>query len=168
MTDLYLCVPNDDPYYMYCDLAYKYNERAPEERDSGFDVYCAEDVHMSVGDTAFLKFGIESSCAIKPLTGATLEPRAFWLMPRSSISKTNFICANSKGLIDSGYRGPLMGAVRKLFGEPETIKAGTRLFQIVSGSAKPWRKIIVVRTVEEFPKPTSLRGTGGFGSTGTS
>jgi dUTP pyrophosphatase len=165
MTDLYLCVPSDNAYFMYSDLAYKYNERAPEERDSGFDVYCADDVPMSVGDTAFLKFGIESSCAIK--NGLTLDPRAFWLMPRSSISKTNFICANSKGLIDSGYRGPLMGAVKKLFGEPETIKAGIRLFQIVSGSAKPWRKVIVLRSADNFPKPTSERGTGGFGSTGT-
>jgi dUTP pyrophosphatase len=163
MTDLYLCVPHDDSYFMYCDLAYKYNERAPEERDSGFDVYCADDVPMSVGDTAFLKFGIESSCAMKGTC-----PRAFWLMPRSSISKTNFICSNSKGLIDSGYRGQLMGAVRKLFGEPETIKTGVRLFQIVSGSAKPWRKIIVLRSAENFPKPNSERGTGGFGSTGTS
>ena len=183
MTDLYLCVPNDNPCYMYCDLAYKYNERSKDERDSGFDLYCADDVPMSVGDTAFLKFGIESACAIKskkadPCEGSAectsasaeatkLKPRAFWLMPRSSISKTNFICANSQGLIDSGYRGPLMGAVKKLFGEPEAIKAGIRLFQIVSGSAKPWRKVIVVRTVEEFPKPTSERGTGGFGSTGT-
>jgi dUTP pyrophosphatase len=167
MTDLYLCVPHDDAYYMYCDLAYKYNERAPGERDSGFDVYCADDVPMALGDTAFLKFGIESSCAMKGTSDATLDPRAFWLMPRSSISKTNFICANSKGLIDSGYRGPLMGAVRKLFGEAETIKKGVRLFQIVSGSAKPWRKIVVVRTVAEFPKPTSERGSGGFGSTGT-
>jgi dUTP pyrophosphatase len=167
MTDLYLCVPNDAAYYLYCDEAYKYNEKALGERDSGFDVYFADDVPISVGDTAFLKFGIDAACAVKPLTGATLEPRAFWLMPRSSISKTNFICANSQGLIDSGYRGPLMGAVKKLFGEPETIKAGIRLFQIVSGSAKPWRKVIVVRTVAEFPKPTSERGSGGFGSTGT-
>lgn len=164
MTDLYLCVPNDDLYYLYCDQAYKYNEREPEERDSGFDVYCAGDTTMSVGDTAYLKFGIDSACASKGLRG-----RAFWLMPRSSISKTNFVCANSLGLIDSGYRGQLMGAVKKVFGpvgEPECIKDGVRLFQIVSGSAKPWRKIFVVRNKSEFPKPDSERGSGGFGSTG--
>jgi dUTPase len=72
------------------------------------------------------------------------------------------------GLIDSGYRGPLMGAIKMLFGDNlETIKAGTRLFQIVSGSAKPWLKVHIVRTVGEFPKPDSERGSGGFGSTGT-
>ena len=142
MTDLYLCVPHDYSYFMYCDLAYKYNERTPEERDSGFDVYCANDVHIAVGHTAFLNFGIESCYARKDT-----EPRAFWLVTHSSISKTNFICDNQ--LIDSGYREPLMGAVRKLFGEPEMIKSGDRLFQIVSGNAQPWRTIIVVR---EFPQ----------------
>jgi len=167
MTDLYLCVPDDAYYYMYCDEAYKYNERAPGERDSGFDVYCSDETYMNRGDTAFLKFGITSSCAVKVRDVGLFEPRAFWLMPRSSISKTPFICANSKGLIDSGYRGPLMGAVKMLFGDNlETIKAGTRLFQIVSGSAKPWRRVVVVRTVEELPKPRSERGSGGFGSTG--
>jgi dUTP pyrophosphatase len=168
MTDLYLCVPDDSLYYMYCDNAYKYNERDPAERDSGFDVHCADDVAMNVNDTAFLKFGISSSCAVKQRSATVVEPRAFWLLPRSSISKTPFICANSKGLIDSGYRGPLMGAIKMLFGEPTTIKSGTRLFQIVSGSAKPWNRIIIVRSVDEFPKPCSERGAGGFGSTGTS
>ena len=167
MTGLYICVPNDEFYYLYCDQALKYNERDPNERDSGFDVYCSEDVSINKGDTVFLKFGIVSSCAVKEQASGNLEPRAFWLMPRSSISKTPFICANSKGLIDSGYRGQLMGAIKMIFGDNvEHIKNGTRLFQIVSGSAKPWRKIIVVRTVDEFPKPSSERGTGGFGSTG--
>ena len=162
MTDLYLCVPEDSSYYTYCDAALKYNQRDPAERDSGFDLYCEAETYMNRGDTAFLKFGITSACAVK-----VQEPRAFWLMPRSSISKTPFICANSVGLIDSGYRGVLMGAIKMVFGDNlETIKAGTRLFQIVSGSAKPWNRIIVVRTVDEFPKPTSERGSGGFGSTG--
>lgn len=167
MTDLYLCVPDDSMYYMYCDNAYKHNERDPGERDSGFDVYCESETYMNRGDTSFLKFGITASCAVKVREGGAVEPRAFWLVPRSSISKTPFICANSQGLIDSGYRGPLMGAVKMLFGDNlETIKIGTRLFQLVSGSAKPWRKIVVVRTVDEFPKPGSERGSGGFGSTG--
>lgn len=162
MTDLYLCVPEDSSYYAYCDAAYKYNERDPAERDSGFDVYCEAETYMNRGDTAFLKFGITSACAVKGKV-----PRAFWLMPRSSISKTPFICANSVGLIDSGYRGVLMGAIKMVFGDNlETIKAGTRLFQIVSGSAKPWQRVVVVRTVDEFPKPKSERGAGGFGSTG--
>lgn len=162
MTDLYLCVPDDLSYYMYCDLAAKFNERSPSERDSGFDLYCEEETYLNRGDTVFLKFGVLAACAMK-----NGMPRSYWLVPRSSISKTPFMCANSVGLIDSGYRGKLMGAIRMMFGDNlETVKQGTRLFQLVSGSTKPWKRIYVVRTVEEFPKPGSVRGTGGFGSTG--
>lgn len=167
MTDLYICVPDDVHFEMYSNDARKYNERDPKERDSGFDVYCADEVYMNRGDTAFIKFGITSSCAVKVRSNGSVDPRAFWLMPRSSISKTPFICANSKGLIDSGYRGPLMGAIRMLFGDNlETIKVGVRLFQIVSASAQPWHRVIVVRSVNDMPKPHSERGSGGFGSTG--
>lgn len=166
MTELYLCVPDDSSFTLYSDAATKYNMKDSGERDSGFDVYCENETYMNRGDTCFLKFGIVSACAVKVKNGV-MEPRAYWLMPRSSISKTPFICANSKGLIDSGYRGPLMGAVKMLFGDNlETIKTGTRLFQIVSGSAKPWHHVYIVRTVSEFPKPDSERGSGGFGSTG--
>lgn len=162
MTDLYLCVPSETAFEMYGLAALKYNQRPMSERDSGFDVYCEEEVYMNRGDTSFLKFSIVSACAMKGQ-----DPRAYWLMPRSSISKTPFICANSLGLIDSGYRGPLMGAIKMISGDNlETIKTGTRLFQIVSGSAKPWLKVHIVRTVAEFPKPDSERGSGGFGSTG--
>jgi dUTP pyrophosphatase len=161
MCDLFLCAP--DAFELYSDSAAKYNARDPAERDSGFDLYCADEVYMNRGDTVFLKFGVVSACAVK----TDGQPAAFWLMPRSSMSKTPFMCANSMGLIDSGYRGPLMGAIRMLFGDNlETIKVGTRLFQVVSGSAEPWRNIYVVDDVSKFPKPNSERGSGGFGSTG--
>lgn len=164
MTDLYLCVPDDTMFDTYVAAATKYNQKPADEKDSGFDVYCEAETYMNVGDTAFLRFGITSACAAEHLSSA---PKAYWLMPRSSISKTPFICANSMGLIDMGYRGPLMGAIRMLFGDNlETIKAGTRLFQIVSGSAEPWSSVNIVRAVSEFPKPDSDRGSGGFGSTG--
>jgi len=163
MTDLYLCVPDDSDYYMYCDNAYKYNEKDSAERDSGFDLYCKDTTSFAPDETKFLKFGITSACAFKKD-----NPRAYWLMARSSISKTNFMLHNSMGLIDSGYRGPLMAAVTKFRGaDIDTVDAGTRLVQLVSGSAKPWNRIHVVRSVDEFPKPSSLRGSGGFGSTGT-
>lgn len=168
MTDLYLCVPDDTMFDTYVAAASKYNQKLEDEKDSGFDVYCEAETYMNVGDTAFLKFGIISACAAEYDRDLNYSvPQAFWLMPRSSISKTPFICANSMGLIDMGYRGPLMGAIRMLFGDNlETIKAGTRLFQIVSGAAKPWSSVNIVRSVSEFPKPGSDRGSGAFGSTG--
>ena len=146
---------------LYINAASKYNSKPMEERDSGFDLYCDSEYIVSK-QTGFLKFGVVSACALKHDSG--LVNRAYWLMPRSSISKTNMICANSVGLIDSGYRGNIMGAVR-LVGDTnaEAVGLHTRLFQLVSGSAKPWSKVHIV---DELPKPDSERGVGGFGSTG--
>jgi dUTP pyrophosphatase len=165
MVELHLAVPDAELRSQYIAAATKYNERALEERDSGFDVYCSEESYLSLGDTVFLKFGIDAACVIKP--GSVPYNRAYWLMPRSSISKTPFVCANSMGLIDSGYRGALMGAIKMVTGEGlKTITVGTRLFQVVSGSAKPWSKVVIVESVADLPKPSSERGSGGFGSTG--
>ena len=165
MVELYLAVPDAELRAQYVAAATKYNERDIEERDSGFDVYCSEESYLALGDTVFLKFGIDAACAIKP--GSVPYNRAYWLMPRSSISKTPFVCANSLGLIDSGYRGALMGAIKMVVGEGlKTISVGTRLFQVVSGSAKPWSKVVIVDSAADLPKPSSERGSGGFGSTG--
>ena len=164
MCDLYLAVPSAELRAVYEAAAAKYNATPIWERDSGFDVYCDQEYYLTYGsDTTFLKFGILAACATK--SGL---PRGYWLMPRSSISKTPFVCANSMGLIDAGYRGQLMGAVRMVQDTSAmyTIAAKTRLFQIVAGSAKPWTSIVIVGSVEELPNPTSLRGAGGFGSTG--
>ena len=147
----------------YVEAVAKYNAQPLEQRDSGFDLFCQEEVYSTWGGPAmFLRFGVESACA-----GAAggKAGAAYWLMPRSSMSKTPFMCANSMGLIDIGYRGPLMGAVRQV--QPleglQTITKGTRLFQAVSGSAVPWS---TVHVVDELPGSATLRGTGGFGSTG--
>jgi dUTP pyrophosphatase len=160
MVELYLVV-SDNMRSLYEESASKYNSKSDEEKDSGFDLYC-DNEYIVTKQSQFLKFGVISACAIKP--GSNLVNRAYWLMPRSSMSKTNMICSNSMGLIDAGYRGNIMGAVR-LVGETDAEAVGfkTRLFQLVSGSAKPWSKIFIV---DELPKPSSERGTGGFGSTG--
>lgn len=145
----------------YVAAAAKYNAQPLDQRDSGFDLFCQEEVYSTwSGPTMFLRFGVESACATMGGLGC-----AYWLMPRSSMSKTPFMCANSMGLIDIGYRGNLMGAVRQV--QPleglQTIAKGTRLFQAVSGSAVPWS---AVHVVDELPGSATLRGTGGFGSTG--
>ena len=160
MVELYIVV-SELMLPLYEEAVSKYNSKTYEEKDSGFDLYC-DNEYIVTKQSQFLKFGIISACAIK--TGSNLVNRAYWLMPRSSISKTNIICSNSMGLIDSGYRGNIMGAVR-LVGDTDAEAIGfkTRLFQLVSGSAKPWSKICIV---DELPKPNSDRGTGGFGSTG--
>ena len=69
------------------------------EGDAGLDLYVLEDVYFESGETKAIKLGI--SC--EPEDG-----KAYYLLPRSSISKTPLRMANSIGLIDGGYRGEIM------------------------------------------------------------
>jgi dUTP pyrophosphatase len=160
MSELWLAV-SPQMFSTYTEAAAKYNATVGSTgRDSGFDLYCEADSYSTYGGAPlFLKFGVLAAC-VTPESG-------YWLMPRSSISKTPLMCANSMGLIDAGYRGALMGAVRHVQESGlYSITQGTRLFQVVSGSALPWLKVHIVSSVDEFPTPWSARGTGGFGSTG--
>lgn len=90
----------------------------------------------------------------------------YYVYPRSSISKTPLMLANHVGIIDSGYRGNLMAALRKLpistDNNTYTIEKHTRLFQICHPSLCP----VFVVLVPESELNSSERGTGGFGSTG--
>ena len=134
--------------------------------NSGFDVFFPNDVFVP---------SIESACSTMiPLNikatmythfGQKKEdcPTAFYLMPRSSISKTPLMLANQMGLIDRGYRGTLIAAVRNLLPGNMTyaIEKHTRLFQLVHPCALP----ILVELVYA-PEEMTARGSGGFGSTG--
>jgi dUTP pyrophosphatase len=84
---------------------------------------------------------------------------SYMMVPRSSISSTPLSMANSIGIIDQGYRGPLIAAVRNHDHINYTVEQGTRLFQIVAFDGKPIQ-VEVVNTLSETD-----RGSGGFGST---
>jgi len=90
----------------------------------------------------------------------------YYMYPRSSISKTPLMLANHVGIIDSGYRGNLIAAVRKLptnqDGGVYTVEQHTRLFQICHPTLCP----VFVVLVPESELNSSERGEGGFGSTG--
>lgn len=88
----------------------------------------------------------------------------YYVYPRSSISKTPLMLANHVGIIDSGYRGNLIAALRKLPSDQTTyvVEKNTRLFQICHSSLCP----IFVVLVSESELNSSERGEGGFGSTG--
>jgi dUTP pyrophosphatase len=91
----------------------------------------------------------------------TNELVSYYLYPRSSISNTGIILANSVGIIDAGYRGCIMAKIRKIdCTDSIFITKLTRLFQICApdlGSIK----IYIVNNLS-----SSTRGEGGFGSTG--
>ena len=92
----------------------------------------------------------------------------YLIHPRSSISKTELMLANHTGIIDSGYRGSLIGAFRWLPARDAgdspsyTVDPYTRLLQICHPSLCP----ILVEIVDASQLAVTERGAGGFGSTG--
>jgi dUTP pyrophosphatase len=83
------------------------------------------------------------------------------LLPRSGLGhKNGIVLGNLVGLIDSDYQGPLMVSCWNRGTAPFTINPGDRIAQMVI--------VPVVRAdfevVEEFD--ATIRGTGGFGSSG--
>ena len=121
------------------------------EGDAGLDLYVLEDMTFFPGDTKKIKFGI--TC--EPADG-----KAYYLLPRSSISKTPLRMANSFGLIDGGYRGEIMAAVDNIKDIPYKVEIGQRLFQIVAMDGSSIQFDISDSLSD------SARGKGGFGSTG--
>jgi dUTP pyrophosphatase len=131
------------------------------DANAGVDLYCREDVEVQPGKVAFLKLGIAAKL-VRNDGGSGSRSCHYWLLPRSSISKKGLMMANSVGVIDRTYRGELMGAVVVAGGaEPVKVSRGERLFQIV---APDMGHIAAAVPVEELD--ATVRGAGGFGSTG--
>ena len=130
-------------------------------KDSGFDLYIPSDISPDKSDTSIL-VDLNVKCAVYKVfkNSSVIEPSAYYLYPRSSISKTKFRLANSVGIIDSGYRGSIMVPVDNRSNEDYIIKPKQRLFQLVHPTLKP----ISIEIVKELDE--TERGSGGFGSTG--
>lgn len=140
-----------------------YNTDETEREDSGLDLYVLNDVFVKIGQTSFIDLGIQCEMVNHD------KKIGYFLVPRSSISKTPLILANSIGIIDSGYRGNIIAAVKyipynlnSIENEPMEYKInkGTRLFQICSPTLEPFTTE-VSNTLSD-----SQRGSEGFGSTG--
>jgi dUTP pyrophosphatase len=81
--------------------------------------------------------------------------------PRSGLaSKHGIGIPNAPGTIDSDYRGPVKVAIINLGREPFTITHGMRIAQLVIAP------VARARAVEVDELDETVRGTGGFGSTG--
>ena len=85
------------------------------------------------------------------------------MYPRSSISKTPLRLANSTGIVDSGYRGPLIGMFDCL--RPQyNVERFDRIIQICAPGLMPVYVELVDR-LEDLGTET-IRGERGIGSTG--
>ena len=145
--------------------------------DAGFDIFVPDDILTIPGKMNKIDFLIKCSAKNYYENGNNCNNTGFYMYPRSSISSTNLRLANCVGIIDSGYRGHLIGAFDCLqisdtnfnyaIGSSNLsdycIQKYTRLTQICSPGLIPIY-VILVNSENELGEKT-LRGEGGFGST---
>lgn len=98
-------------------------------------------------------------------TGLAMELPLGWaglVYARSGLaSKRHLAPANKVGVIDPDYRGEVMVALHNHGTEPQTIDPGERIAQLV---LTPY---LTARFLEAEELSDTVRGEGGFGSTGT-
>ncbi len=151
---------NDELYRMYEDSVSRHNNSVYHDPnpDSGFDVYVPEEITMLIHTVN--KVNMQIKCEMVHET----KPSPFYMYPRSSISKSHFRLANHVGIIDSGYRGDLIGMFDVVYShEPVKCEKYTRLLQICTPTLQPF-KVVLVNDDSALSQTT--RGEGGFGSTG--
>ena len=123
--------------------------------DAGFDLRSTVAVSVAPGERAMIPTGV-----------AVAIPGGYagLVLPRSGLaSKHGLTLANAPGLIDAGYRGEVICAVVNL--DPSTsveIAVGDWIAQLVVVRVPT----VVPAWVDDLPE--SVRGDGGFGSTGAS
>ena len=120
--------------------------------DAGLDLYAAETVTLAPGARALVPTGI--ALAIPP-------GFAGLVLPRSGLALRHGVTVlNAPGLIDAGYRGEVKALLVNHGREAVTLSRGDRIAQLVVQRVEQ----VTLTPVSELP-PT-LRGAGGFGSTG--
>ena len=106
-------------------------------------------------------------------TGIKLEiPNGYYveIVPRSSISRSGYILANSVGIIDQGYTGNLYVALRKINNDCDDLVMPYKCCQIIM-KKQIYPKIVIENLVSKDVElqtdnyATTSRGSGGFGST---
>lgn len=126
------------------------------DRASGCDVHAfvKEPVELLPGDIKLIPTGL--ACAIPE--GFEIQVR-----PRSGLAAKNGItCLNTPGTIDSDYRGEIKVILINLGKEAFIVKNGDRIAQFVVAPVVRG----IFKTVKSLDE--TLRGSGGFGSTGVS
>ena len=121
--------------------------------DAGADLCSAVDLTLGPGERALVPTGI--AMALPEGYVALVHPRS-GLAARHGIS-----IVNAPGTIDSGYRGEVkVCLVNTDPREPFAVRRGDRIAQLVI------QRVERARFVEVGQLPDSVRGEGGYGSTG--
>ena len=122
--------------------------------DAGADLHTTVDITLGPGERAMVPTGL--SIALPDGYVALVHPRS-GLAARHGIS-----IVNSPGTVDAGYRGEIkVMLINHDPTESVTLMRGDRIAQLVI------QKFERARFVEVGVLPDSVRGAGGYGSTGT-
>ena len=158
---MHLQILSDDPEVIdwYKGRVDEHNKKLSSQHpDAGFDLACPT-AFSFYGTT---KYNLDVKIAmykLDPLVRTSIEwatASAFYLYPRSSICNTPLRLANSVGIIDSGYRGPIIACFDGTYNAEKL----QRLVQVCNPTLEPME----VKLVSELT--STARGEGGFGSTG--
>ena len=122
------------------------------DNDSGLDLISIETVEIPSGESQLVKTGI--SLELPPNTEAQIRPRSGLAL------KHQITVLNTPGTIDEGYRGEI-GVILINHGKTSfQVTEGMRIAQVVVAP------IIRVKIEEVEQLSDTMRGKGGFGSTG--
>lgn len=121
--------------------------------DAGADLVSTEAVRLEPGERALIGTGVRI---------ALPEGYAAFVVPRSGLAaKHGITVVNSPGTVDAGYRGEIRVSLLNTDSrEAYDVAVGDRIAQLIVMPVVQAR----FESVDELPE--SVRGDGGFGSTG--
>ena len=164
--------------------------------DAGFDLFCPMEINVAGGSMTKIDMGVRGAMTFIKKGGSLSNPKGsalsnpleteietqfetpletqlarptasgiavgYFLYPRSSTgTKTPLRLSNSIGIIDAGYRGNYIAAFDNIRTESFKVERLQRLVQICPPNLTYPLRVELVEDLEQ-----TIRGTGGFGSTG--
>ena len=131
------------------EQAHKPSKARPS--DVGYDITIIKEFKTLTSNTKLYDTGIK----VIPAAGYYTE-----LVPRSSLSKSGYMLANSVGIIDASYTGNILVALTKIDPKIPDLTLPFKCCQLI------FREQTFVSLEEIQTKYDTTRNEGGFGSTG--
>lgn len=142
-------LPHGEPFYK--------KDAFTGSKLGGLDLRVTEDVMLSPNEIKMVPSGLSVWLQDPFLLGLVYI--------RSSVGRMGVRLANGTGIIDPDYQGELIQCLHNYGGKPINFNTGDRVAQLIVMPQISINKHL--QLVQEFTSETE-RGTGGFGSTGTS
>ena len=125
------------------------------EYAAGYDLYAATDYDIEIPPHQTVKIGTGLAFELPECTFAAIAPRS------GLATKRGLRPINSWGICDSDYRGEYIVALHNDTDKVQTVLAKERIAQMI---LLPY---IAMNLIEVDELSETVRGNGGFGSTGT-